>query len=193
VLVVNSFDDLQKARGRSQGQDRVVRLRISGEPFAPMVGYRDAGGLPRRCAVRGRQSRRGCGIDPVRHAAVDAEAPHTGSTRYDTTVAKIPAAALSVEDAEMLHRMQNRGEPIRVTLKMSAKQLARRAVTKMLVAELPRIGKNPTKLSCLAGISTRGTWAKGRWTTAAASVAAWEAVRLDEASSASSQSARCAW
>ena len=37
--------------------------------------------------------------------------PHTGSMRCDSTAAKIPAAAIAVEDAMLLHRMQSRGQP----------------------------------------------------------------------------------
>src|SRR6185503_16127911 len=52
--------------------------------------------------------------------------PHTGAMApYDTSgrIRKIPAAAVSVEDAEMLQRMQQRGEPIVVRLTMGARTL----------------------------------------------------------------------
>ena len=53
------------------------------------------------------------------------QTPHTGGMRYDSTVTKIPHAAITVEDAMLLHRMQDRGEKIVVTLKMDAKTLGR--------------------------------------------------------------------
>jgi len=46
--------------------------------------------------------------------------PHTGMTRYDDAPVRIPAAAISIEDAEMIARLQARGIPVRVTLKMEA-------------------------------------------------------------------------
>jgi carboxypeptidase Q len=56
--------------------------------------------------------------------------PHTGAMFYDSTAPRIPAAALSVEDAMMLHRMSDRGERIVVTLKMEARTLPDAAFTK---------------------------------------------------------------
>lgn len=61
--------------------------------------------------------------------------PHTGALRYEDGVTKIPAAALAVEDAEMLARMARRG-PVRVELKMSARTL-RDADSANVVGELP--------------------------------------------------------
>ena len=45
-------------------------------------------------------------------------APHTGATVYAEGVARIPAAAMSPSDAEMLDRMAARGQPIRIRLKL---------------------------------------------------------------------------
>jgi carboxypeptidase Q len=50
------------------------------------------------------------------------QSPHTGSLRYAEGVAKIPAAALSVEDAELLARLAARG-PVTVELSLGAKTL----------------------------------------------------------------------
>ncbi len=47
--------------------------------------------------------------------------PHTGAMRYGDAKRKIPAAALTVEDAAMLERFAQRGKRVKVRLKMSAK------------------------------------------------------------------------
>jgi carboxypeptidase Q len=46
--------------------------------------------------------------------------PHTGSLSYSTDAPKIPAAAISTEDADMLQRMSDRGTRIVLQLKMEA-------------------------------------------------------------------------
>jgi Zn-dependent M28 family amino/carboxypeptidase len=48
------------------------------------------------------------------------QTPHTGALSYEPNKPQIPAAAISIEDATMLDRMQKRGEPIKVHLEMQA-------------------------------------------------------------------------
>src|SRR6185312_9916451 len=102
--------------------------------------------------------------------------PHTGSTRYDSTVAKIPAAALSVEDAEMLHRMQAHREKVVLTLKMGAHQLPD-APSRNVVAEL-RGSERPDEVVVLGGHIDSWDVGQGAMDDGGCSVAAWEAVRL---------------
>ncbi|MDR3513840.1 MAG: M28 family peptidase [Caulobacteraceae bacterium] len=46
--------------------------------------------------------------------------PHTGALRYAPDAPKIPAAALSVADAELLDHMAARGQPIRIRLSLDS-------------------------------------------------------------------------
>src|SRR5258706_389962 len=50
------------------------------------------------------------------------QTPHTGAMTYTAGVAKIPVAALSVEDAAMIERLVKGGSPVRVRLTMEAHQ-----------------------------------------------------------------------
>ena len=45
---------------------------------------------------------------------------HTGGMQYGDEAPKIPAAAISVEDAQRIHRIVDRGRTVRVRLKMEA-------------------------------------------------------------------------
>ena len=174
VLVVDSFDDLQKHPSEAKGKivlfDHAFPLDV-----APMDGYRDdvayRGGAPAAAAKVGAVAAL---IRSVSSFSI--QNPHTGSTRYDTTVAKIPAAALSIEDAEMLHRMQRRGEKITVTLKMSAQTLPD-APSRNVVAEL-RGSEKPDEVVVLGGHIDSWDVGQGAMDDGGCSVAAWEAVRL---------------
>ncbi len=47
--------------------------------------------------------------------------PHTGATNYRDAEVKIPAAAISTEEAAMIQRLSDRGREVVVTLKMDAR------------------------------------------------------------------------
>jgi Zn-dependent M28 family amino/carboxypeptidase len=55
-------------------------------------------------------------------ATASFRSPHTGQTDYDPEVAKIPAAAVSTEDADLLHRLLRRGA-VRVRLSLGCRTL----------------------------------------------------------------------
>ena len=52
--------------------------------------------------------------------AYSLNSPHTGAMRYRAGTKKIPTAAITVEAATLLHRLQKRGKKPRVRLKMEA-------------------------------------------------------------------------
>jgi carboxypeptidase Q len=96
--------------------------------------------------------------------------------RYDSTVARIPAAALSVEDAMMLHRFQDRGERVVVTLRMSANTHSD-VPSRNVVAEL--VGREkPDEVVVLGGHIDSWDVGQGAMDDGGGSVAAWEAVHL---------------
>jgi carboxypeptidase Q len=55
-------------------------------------------------------------------ATASLRSPHTGAMRYEEEAVRIPAAAVSVEDAELLHRLLA-GGPVRVHLKLGCQTL----------------------------------------------------------------------
>jgi carboxypeptidase Q len=175
VLVVDSFEDLQKHAADAKGKivvfDHAFPLDVP-----PMEGYRQAvayrGGAPAAAAKVGAVAAL---IRSVSSFSI--QNPHTGSTRYDSTVAtKVPAAALSVEDIEMLHRMQRRGQKITINLKMSAQTLPD-APSRNVVAEL-RGTEKPDEVVVLGGHIDSWDVGNGAMDDGGCSVTAWEAVRL---------------
>ena len=174
VMVVHSFDELERRKSEAAG--KIVLFSV---PFpkdsAPFAGY--------DVAVRYRgygpsiAARAGAVATLIRSVATfSLQSPHTGGLRYDTTVTKIPAAALSIEDADMLDRMSARGERVRVKLTMSAQMLPD-APSRNVVAEL-RGRELPDEVVVIGGHTDSWDVGQGAMDDGAGSVAAWEAVKL---------------
>jgi carboxypeptidase Q len=114
VLVVRSFQELEGAGARVKG--RIVLFNVPFTTYGETVQYRGSG--PSRAAALGAVAvlLRSVGPPGLR-------TPHTGGLRYAPNAPQIPAAAITVEDAEQLQRMHDRGTPVRVHLQMEAKFL----------------------------------------------------------------------
>jgi carboxypeptidase Q len=112
VLVVASFDELKARAGDARG--RIVLFNAPFTNYGQTVVYRTTG--PSRAAELGAVAALVRSIGPT-----GLRTPHTGSTNYDPAVAKIPAAAISAEDADRFARLQSRGVRIRVRLAMEAR------------------------------------------------------------------------
>jgi len=167
VLVVSSFEELEQRAAEARG-----KIVLFDEPFGQYEAtrrYRTDG--PSAAARVGAVA---CLIRSVASGSI--RSPHTGALRYDSTVARIPAAALSVEDAMMLHRFQDRGEPVVVTLTMNARMLPD-APSRNVVAEL--VGREkPDEVVVLGGHIDSWDVGQGAMDDGGGAVAAWEAVGL---------------
>ncbi len=167
VLVVSSFEELERRKTEARG--RIVLFDVAFTTYGETRRIRSDG--PSAAARAGAVA---CLIRSV--ASFSIQSPHTGRTVYDSTAPRIPAAALSVEDAMMLHRMQARGEQVVVTLRMAARTLAP-ARSRNVVAEL--VGREkPDEVVVLGGHIDSWDVGQGAMDDAGGSVAAWEAVRL---------------
>jgi Zn-dependent M28 family amino/carboxypeptidase len=54
---------------------------------------------------------------------ISLQSPHTGAMDYEANVPKIPTAAVTIEDAEMIQRLTDSGAEVRVHLEMEARTL----------------------------------------------------------------------
>ena len=167
VMVVTSFDELSARAAEARG--KIVLFDVPFTTYGQTVQYRSRGASA--------AARAGAVASLIRSvSSASMQNPHTGAMGYDTTVAKIPAAALSVEDAAMLHRMVDRGERVRVTLKMSARTLPD-APSRNIVAEL-KGSEKPDEIVVLGGHIDSWDVGQGAMDDAGGVVAAWEAVKL---------------
>jgi carboxypeptidase Q len=128
VVAVSSFAEFE-ALEASRVEGRIVLFNAPYEGYGSTVRYRSSG--PSRAAEKGASA---CLIRSV--TPVSLQSPHTGALRYDIAAPKIPAAALTVEDAEMLARLQARGVTPRVKLHMEARS-AGDAESANVVGEIP--------------------------------------------------------
>jgi len=167
VLVVSSTEDLVARAADARG--KIVLFDVPFTTYGATVRYRSIGAIEAAKAGAVASLIRSVGSYSIQN-------PHTGSMRYDTTVRRIPAAALSSEDAMMLHRMQRRGEEIVLTLKMGARHLPD-AQSRNVVAEL-RGSESPNEIVVMGGHIDSWDVGQGAMDDAGGSVAAWEALRL---------------
>jgi carboxypeptidase Q len=168
VVVVRSFDDLA-ARGAAV-RGKIVLFDVPFTTYDETVAYRYGGASA--------AAKLGAVAVLVRSvASFSMNSPHTGMMRYDSTVARrIPAAAITVEDAMLMHRMQDRGQAISVRLTMSARTLPP-APSRNVVAEL-RGRERPDEVVVIGGHIDSWDVGQGAMDDAGGVVAAWEAVRL---------------
>jgi carboxypeptidase Q len=137
ILAVGSIDDLEAkgdaARGRIVFFNKKMERAIDGSGYGRAVDVRTDGATA--------AAKQGAAGVLIRSIGTDHNrTPHTGGVTYGGDASKIPAAALSIPDAEMLERIVAEGHPVRVrfALGCSAEPDAESA---NVVGEIPGRGK----------------------------------------------------
>src|SRR4030095_1831870 len=107
VVLVNSFDELEKKKDSLKGMIVFYNYKFNQSYINPFLAYRDAGAY--RGSGPSRAAKYGALAVIVRSLSGSTDNnPHTGATRYDTTYAKIPALAVGLRDADWLsHQLQD--------------------------------------------------------------------------------------
>ena len=167
VLVVRSFEELAERAAEARG--RIVLFDAPFLNYGTTVRYRSNGAI--EAAKAGAVASLIRSVGPY-----SMKTPHTGGMRYEEGVPRIPHAAITLEDAEMLHRMQDRGERIVVRLRMEARTEPD-ALSRNVVAEV-RGRERPEEVVVLGGHIDSWDVGQGAMDDGGGSVAAWEAVRL---------------
>jgi len=167
VLVVGSFEELAGRAADARG--RIVLFDVPFTSYGRTVRYRTDGAV--------QAARVGAVASLIRSVTpYSMRTPHTGAMRYDSMVPAIPHAAITVEDAMALHRMQDRGDRIVVRLRMGAEMLPD-APSRNVVAEV--VGRErPDEVVLVSGHIDSWDVGAGAMDDGGGSVAAWEAVRL---------------
>jgi Zn-dependent M28 family amino/carboxypeptidase len=118
VVEVTSLEELKGLGERVRG--KVVLFNKPMERTQDFSGYGNAVSLRGVGAIEA--GRVGAVAALIRSVGTGAyRLPHTGATRYDDGVTKIPYAAVTAEDADLIHRLLQRGERVRVGLRLGCK------------------------------------------------------------------------
>ena len=116
VVAVGSFTEL-KSLPEDAVRGKIVLYDVPFTHYGETVRYRSDGA--KRAAARGALAVLVRSVGPI-----SLRTPHTGAmSAYVDSFPKIPAAAVTIEDAAMMHRLLRRGETVRVHLQMDAKTL----------------------------------------------------------------------
>ena len=177
VLVVRDFAELRARRAEARG-----RIVVYNFPFNttahPFVAYGEA--VQYRAFGPDSAVQFGAVATLARSATPHSlQTPHTGALSYADTIRKtpkIPGASITPEDAEMLARMQARGENPVVRLTMGARTLPM-ARSRNVIAEI-RGSEKPDEVIVLGGHIDSWDVGTGAMDDAGGCVAAWEALRL---------------
>jgi Zn-dependent M28 family amino/carboxypeptidase len=115
VVSVANFDALE-ALGHDKVAGKIVLFNVPYEGYGKTVVYRGSGAS--------RAAKLGAAAMLVRSVgSLAMQTPHTGALNYSETDPKIPAAAITFEDATLIQRLTDAGEVVTVHLYMEAQML----------------------------------------------------------------------
>ncbi|HYW41776.1 MAG TPA: M20/M25/M40 family metallo-hydrolase [Bryobacteraceae bacterium] len=168
VVAVSTFEELAKL-GREKVQGKIVVYNEEYLGYGPTRYYRSSG--PSRAAALGAVAALVRSATPLAM-----QAPHTGEMAYDESQPKIPAAAISPEDAMMIARLTADGVPVKVHLEMAA-HMEPDADSGDVVGEIP--GKlHPEEVVVLGGHIDSWDVGQGAQDDGASIIACLEALAL---------------
>jgi carboxypeptidase Q len=167
AVVVRNFGELDKLGEGARG--KIVVYNAPFTNYGATVLYRLQGAS--RAARYGAVAALVRSITPV-----SLQTPHTGAMQYDPAQPKIPVAAITIEAAELLQRMNDRGDHPTLKLKMDAKFLPD-AESANVIAEL-KGSEKPDEIVLISGHYDSWDVGQGAHDDGGSCIVVWEAVRL---------------
>lgn len=167
AIVVRDFGELERLGEQVRG--KIVVYNAPFKSYGATVLYRHQGAS--RAARYGAVAALVRSITPV-----SLQTPHTGGMAYDANQPKIPVAAITIEVAEFLQRMNDRGDHPTLRLKMEAKFLPD-AESANVIAEL-KGSERPNEIVLIGGHFDSWDVGQGAHDDGGGCIVAWEAARL---------------
>jgi carboxypeptidase Q len=167
VLVVRDFDELNQRGAEAKG--KIVLFNAIYTSYGQTNAYRTGGASA--------AARHGAVAALVRSIGpVGLRTPHTGNMSYADGVTRIPAAAITAEDAERMQRLADRGATIRVRLSMDAR-MEPDAESFNVIGEL-RGSELPDEIVLVGGHFDSWDVGTGASDDGVGCIVTWEAARL---------------
>jgi carboxypeptidase Q len=167
VLTVHSFNELEAAGPQAKG--KIVFFNVPYTAYEETVTYRSDG--PSRAARLGAAAVLVRAIGPP-----GLRTPHTGALQYTSDAPRIPAAAITTEDADRIQRIAARGDRVVVRLKMDA-HFEPDAESANVVGEL-RGREKPEEVVVVGGHIDSWDVGAGASDDGGGCVVTWEALRI---------------
>lgn len=167
VLVVESFQELQQKADQAEG--KIIVYNVPFTSYGETVQYRYRGGI--EAAKAGGVASLIRSVTPY-----SMQTPHTGNSSYQEGIDKVPQAAITLEDATLLHRLQKQGADIKIRLSMDA-QTFPDVPSRNIIAEI-KGSEKPEEIVVLGGHIDSWDVGQGAMDDAGGCFAAWEAVML---------------
>lgn len=169
VLTVSSFEEFSSLPNES-ARGKIVVWNAPFTTYGETVQYRSRGAIE--------AARKGAIASLVRSIGPNSlYTPHTGvMSHYDSDVPAIPAAAITIEDAELMARLQTQGVSVRLNLYMEADTLPD-AQSHNVIAEIEGREK-PEEIVVLGGHIDSWDVGQGAHDDGGGVVACMEAMRL---------------
>ena len=167
VMVVSNGDDLNRRAADAKG--KIVLFNVPYTNYGETVQFRSGGASM--------AARHGAVASLVRSVGpIGLRTPHTGGMSYAADAAKIPAAAITAEDANRIQRLVNRGVKVRLRLKMDAKFEA--DVESFNVVGEIKGSEKPDEIVLVGGHFDSWDPGTGASDDAVGCIVTWEAARL---------------
>ncbi|MBI3493680.1 MAG: M20/M25/M40 family metallo-hydrolase [Acidobacteria bacterium] len=167
VLIVRSFEELDAKSTLARG--RIVLFNVAYTNYGETARFRSSG--PSRAARDGAVAALVRAVGPP-----GLRTPHTGALQYATDAPKIPAAAITTEDADRLQRIADRGSKIVVRLKMEA-HFDADVESANVVGEI-RGREKPDEIVVVSGHLDSWDVGAGATDDGGGCIVTWEALRL---------------
>ena len=153
----------------NEAKGKIVLFNVPFDGYGKTVQYRSNGAVA--------ASKAGAIASLIRSVGpYSMNTPHTGNSRYEDGVKKIPHAAISMEDAMMIARIYDRGQKVVLKLNMEGKFVSDRW-SRNVIAEL-KGSKYPEEIVVLGGHIDSWDVGQGAHDDAGGCIAAWNAVNI---------------